>query len=212
MGWNPLLQLQRYDPRVFTQAPFSQRPEKRRHSSMSKTEIFFITWSYIRHKCLFRCMLRLKYSLLRFLSWRKWQLISLAVYIYHAQMKKMKKLDKKQKTKGKKERKKETLSSEIEQLQLTASISCVGMNIKLLYWIRHGDSIQWQGTKQNLRLNWYQPLHYPPSPWKGVPHHRSLRPLLFAISSVGSPTCYKNHSSERAVRRDLRFFFLIQED
>ena len=81
MGWNPLLQLQRYDPRLFTQAPFSQRPEKRRHSSMSKTEIFFRTWSYIWDKCLFKCMLRFKYSLLHifanerdFLPWRKWQL------------------------------------------------------------------------------------------------------------------------------------------
>jgi len=60
--------------------------------------------------------------------------ISLAVYIYHAQMKKMKKLDKKRKKrKERKKKKKENSSSEIEQLQLTASISCVGMNIKLLY-------------------------------------------------------------------------------
>ena len=96
------------------------------------------------------------------------------------------------------------MSSEIEQLQLTASISCVGMNIELLYWVRHGESIQWQEMKQDLRLNWYRPLHYPTTPWKGVPHHRSLRLLLFTINSVGSFTCYKNLNSERAVRRGQR--------
>ena len=44
------------------------------------------------------------------------------MYIYHAQMKKMKKLDKKREKKRKeRKRKNETLFSEIEQLQLTAS-------------------------------------------------------------------------------------------
>ena len=211
MGWNPLLQLQRYDPRLFTQAPFSQRPEKRRHSSMSKTEIFYRTWSYIWDKCLFKCMLRFKYSLLHifvnerdFLPWRKWQLRDKFPQRCTFIMPKWRKWKNWIRKEKKERKKKETLSSEIEQLQLSASISCVGMNIELLYWVRHGDSIQWQGMKQDLRLNWYRLLHYPTTPWKGVPHHRSLRPLLFTINSVGSFTCYKNLNSERTVRRGQR--------
>ena len=154
MGLNPLLQLQRYDPRVFTQAPFSQRPEKRRHSSMSKTEIFFKTWSYIGDKCLFTCMLRFKYSLPHiFLNERdllsegngKWKINFLSGRCTFTTPKWRKwRMDKKRKQR-KERRKKETLSSEIEQLQLTASISCLGIYIKLLYWIRQGDSSQWQG-------------------------------------------------------------------
>ena len=57
-----------------------------------------------------------------------------------------------------------------------------------------------------------QPLHYPLSSWKVVPHHRGLRPLLFTNSSVGSFTSNKNQNSERAVRRGQRFFVLIRED
>ena len=130
MGWNPLLQLQRYDPRVFTQAPFSQRPEKRRHSSMSKTEMFFRTWSYIRDTCLLKCMLRFKYSLLHifaknFLSWRKWQLrdkFPLRCTFTMPKWRKWKNWIRKEKKKRKeRKRKNETLFSEIEQLQLTAS-------------------------------------------------------------------------------------------
>ena len=41
----------------------------------------------------------------------------------------------------------------------------------------------------------YQPLHYPPSPWKVVPHHRGRRPLLFTNSSLGSFTPHKNQNS-----------------
>ena len=40
--------------------------------------------------------------------------------------------------------------------------------LKFFSWIRHGDSTRWLGMKQNLRPNWYQPLHYPPSPGKVV--------------------------------------------
>ena len=72
---------------------------------------------------------------------------------------------------------------------------------------QHGD-----GMKQDLCLNWYQPLHYPPSKWKVVQHHRGPHPLLFTNTSVGSFTSHKNQNSARAVRRGLRFFFLIQED
>ena len=54
----------------------------------------------------------------------------------------------------------------------------------------------------------YQPLHYPPSPWKVVPHHRS-RPLLLWV--LLRP--HKNQNSERAVRRrGLRIFVHFQED
>ena len=42
---------------------------------------------------------------------------------------------------------------------------------------------------------------------------QGLRPLLFSNrGSVGSFTSHKNQTSESAVRRDLRFFFLIWED
>ena len=219
MGWNPLLQLQRYDPRVFTQAPFSQRPEKRRHSSMSKTEMFFRTWSYIRDTCLLKCMPRFKYSLLHifaknFLSWRKWQLrdkFPLRCTFTMPKWRKWKNWIRKEK---KKERKKEKKWNFVFWNRTTSTDSIESLVSEWIssYWIRNGDSIQWQGMKQDLRLNGYQPLHYPTSPWKGVPHHRSLRPRLFTISSVGSFTCCKNQSSERAVRRNLRSFFLIQED
>ena len=213
MGWNPLLQLQRYDPRVFTQAPFSQRPEKRRHSSMSKTEMFFRTWSYIRDTCLLKCMLRFKYSLLhifakKFLSWRKWQLRDKFPFRCTFTMPKWRKWKNWiRKEKKKKERKKEKKWNFVFWNRTTSTDSIESLVSEWIssYWIRNGDSIQWQGMKQDLRLNWYQPLHYPTSPWKGVPHHRSLRPLLFTISSVGSFTCCKNQSSERAVRRNLRF-------
>ena len=43
------------------------------------------------------------------------------------------------------------------------------------------------------------------------PQHRGLRPLLFSNSGVGSFTSHKNQISVGAVRRDLRFFVLIQE-
>ena len=46
----------------------------------------------------------------------------------------------------------------------------------------------------------------------GWPQHRSLRPLLFSNSGVGSFTSHKNQFSVIAVRPDLRFFFLIRED
>ena len=87
--------------------------------------------------------------------------------------------------------------------------------IVLLYCfieIRHGVSTQWQGMKQDLRPNWYQPLHYPPSPWKVVAHRRGLGPQIFTNSSVGSFTSHKNQNSERAVRRGLRFFVFVLED
>ena len=61
-----------------------------------------------------------------------------------------------------------------------------------LYWIRYGDSKRWQGIKQDFRPNWYQSLHNPPSPWKIVPHHKGLRPLLFKNSSVGYFMSHKN--------------------
>ena len=60
--------------------------------------------------------------------------------------------------------------------------------LKFFSWIRHGDSTRWLGMKQNLRPNWYQPLHYPPSPGKVVPHYQGLCPLLFMNSNVGSFT------------------------
>ena len=63
------------------------------------------------------------------------------------------------------------------------------------------------GDETGLTSQLIQPLHYPTSPWKGVPHHRSLGPLLFTINSVGSFTCYKNLNSERAVRRGQRLIF-----
>ena len=72
---------------------------------------------------------------------------------------------------------------------------------------QHGDEM-----KQDLCLNWYRPLHYPPSKWKVVQHPRGLHPLLFTNSSVGSFTSHKNQNSARAVRWGLRFFVLIQED
>ena len=72
---------------------------------------------------------------------------------------------------------------------------------------KHGD-----GMKQDLCLNWYQPLHYPPSKWKVVQHHRGPHPLFSTNSSVGSFTSHKNQNSARAVRWGLRFFVLIQED
>ena len=185
MGWNPLLQLQRYDPRVFTQAPFSQRPEKRLHSSMSKTEILFRTWSYIRDKCLFRCILRFKYSLLHsfpnerdFLSWRKWQLKD-----------KLKKLDKKRKKKErKKERKKETLSSEIEQLQLTASISCVGISsyfIEFATVTQYSDR-EWNRTYFLIDMNPFiiHPAHERLYHTTGVYARYSLRSTVWVLLRV----------------------------
>ena len=65
--------------------------------------------------------------------------------------------------------------------------------------------------KQVLHPNWYQPLHYPPSPWKVVPHVTGVLnslSLLFTNSSVGSCTSHKSQNSERAVRRGVRFFVL----
>ena len=52
----------------------------------------------------------------------------------------------------------------------------------------------------------------PTQPLKVVPHYQGLRPLLFSNSSVGSFTSHKNQTSERAVRRSLRFFVFIRED
>ena len=66
--------------------------------------------------------------------------------------------------------------------------------------------------KQDLCPNWYQLLHYPPSPWKVVPHGTGVLnslPPLFTNSSVGSCTSHKSQNSERAVRRGVRFFVLI---
>ena len=65
-----------------------------------------------------------------------------------------------------------------------------------LYRIRYGDSKRRQGMKQDFRPNWYQSLHNPPSPWKVVPYHRGLRPLLFRNSSVGYFMSHKNQNSE----------------
>ena len=67
----------------------------------------------------------------------------------------------------------------------------------LLYWTRSPQ--------------WLNPLHYPSSPWKVVPHHRGLRPLLFTNSSMGSFMSHKNQNSERAVRRGQRFSFLFEK-
>ena len=39
-------------------------------------------------------------------------------------------------------------------------------SVDLLICIRHGKLTRWQGVKQDLRPNWYQPLNYPPIPWK----------------------------------------------
>lgn len=41
----------------------------------------------------------------------------------------------------------------------------------LLYWIRYSDSTRLRGMKKDQRPIWYQPLHYPPCPWKVVPHY-----------------------------------------
>ena len=49
--------------------------------------------------------------------------------------------------------------------------------------------------KQDLRPNWYKPLHCPPSPWKVVRHHRGLRLLLCKNRSVGSFTSHKRWKS-----------------
>ena len=46
---------------------------------------------------------------------------------------------------------------------------------------------------------------------EGWPQHRSLRPLLFSNSGVGSFTSHKNQISVSAVRRDLRFSSLSQK-
>ena len=87
-----------------------------------------------------------------------------------------------------------------------------------LTWL---DCKQWAKIQTNLIVNaccilhehfqivpastrW--PLHYPPSTWMVVPHHRGLRLLLFTISSVGSFTSHKNQNSERAVRRGPMVF------
>ena len=56
------------------------------------------------------------------------------------------------------------------------------------------------------------PYRYPTQPWKGWPHSRGLRPLLFSNSGVDSFTSHKSQTSESAMGRDLRFFALIRED
>ena len=57
------------------------------------------------------------------------------------------------------------------------------------------------------------PFREPTQPRRGWPHHRGLLPLLFSNGGFGSFMSHKNQIlSEIAVRRDLRFFFLIQED
>ena len=58
------------------------------------------------------------------------------------------------------------------------------------------NSTRWQRMEQDLLPNWNQPLHYQPSPWKFLPHHRGLRPLLFTDNSVSSFTSHKNQNSE----------------
>ena len=59
----------------------------------------------------------------------------------------------------------------------------------------HGDG-GWNRTYvPAINRLFYQPLHYPPSPWKVVPHHRGWRPLLFTNSSVGSFTPHENQNS-----------------
>ena len=53
----------------------------------------------------------------------------------------------------------------------------------------------------------------PTKPRKGWPYQQSLRPQLFSNSGVGSFKSYKNQTlHESAVRRDLWFFILFQED
>ena len=196
MGWNPLLQLQRYDPRVFTQAPFTQRPEKRRHSSMSKTEIFFRTWSYIRDKCLFRCMLRFKCSLLHsfanernFLSWRKWQLKDKFPQRCTFTMPKWRKWKNWiRKEKKRKERKKETLFSEIEQLQQTASISCVGISsyfIEFATVTQYSDR-EWNRTYFLIDMNPFiiHPAHERLYHTTGVYARYSLRSTVWVLLRV----------------------------
>ena len=74
-----------------------------------------------------------------------------------------------------------------------------------IYWIRHGDSTRW-ADETGLTSQFFSPLHYSPSPWKAVPHHRGLRPLLFTNSSVSSFKSHKNQTRERAVRRGLRSY------
>ena len=69
-----------------------------------------------------------------------------------------------------------------------------------LYWIRHGDSKRWQGMKRGLRPNGYQNLHYPPSPWKVVPHHWGLCLLLITNSGVGYFTSHKNRTKSCGTR------------
>ena len=68
----------------------------------------------------------------------------------------------------------------------------------ITYWIHHGDSTWWQGMRQDLYPKWYQPLHYPPSPWNWVvPHHWCLRPLLFQRTAVWVLfTSKNNHNHE----------------
>lgn len=62
----------------------------------------------------------------------------------------------------------------------------------------------------NNKFQLISALHYPPSPWKDVPHHRGLRPLLFTNNGF----FYVPQASEqwRAVRQGLRLFVVIRED
>ena len=56
------------------------------------------------------------------------------------------------------------------------------------------------------------PYRLPTQPRRGWPHHQGLCPLLLSNSGVGSFTSHKNQMSKSAVRRDVWFFILIQED
>ena len=197
MGWNPLLQLQRYDPRVFTQAPFSQRPEKRRHSSMSKTEMFFRTWSYIRDTCLLKCMLRFKYSLLHiftknFLSWRKWQLrdkFPLRCTFTMPKWRKWKNWIRKEKKKRKeRKRKNETLFSEIEQLQLTASNLLCRNEYQVIEFatVTQFSDRGWNRTYVLININPFiiQPAHERVYHTTGVYAPYSLRSAVWVLLRV----------------------------
>ena len=63
-----------------------------------------------------------------------------------------------------------------------------------------------EGEAGLMSQYFYQPLHYPHSPCKVVPHHRGVRPLLFTNVSVGSFISQKKHNSGRVVRWSLCFF------
>ena len=56
---------------------------------------------------------------------------------------------------------------------------------------QHGDR-GWNRTNVPIDIN-----PFITSPWKVVPNHSGLRPLLFTNSSVGSFTSHKNQNSER---------------